>query len=92
LQWEARIIQPETTQKALKAEIKNKALQELHRIEMKPTGHDAPAKGNQDGKRTNPNIICNKCKEKGHIAKIVPGMALRRMVGRIRLRNPILTK
>jgi len=82
-QWEARIIQPENTQKALKAEIKNEVLQELHRVEMKPTGGGAPAKGNQDGKRTYPNIICNKCKRKGILLKIVPSMALRRMVGRI---------
>jgi len=38
-QWEARMIQPETTQKALKAEIKNEVLQELHRVEMNSRTH-----------------------------------------------------
>jgi len=48
------MIQPETTQKALKAEIKNEVLQELRRVEMKPTGGGAPTKGNQDGKKDQP--------------------------------------
>jgi len=87
-QAEARMIQPETTQKALKAEIKNEVLQELHRVEMKPTGGGAPAKGNQDGKRTNPNIICNKCKEKGHIAKNCPKNGTKKDGGKDKSQKP----
>jgi len=68
-QWEASIIAPETTQSALKAEIRNEVLQELRRTEVKPTGSGTPPSSNQDGKRINPNIICNKCKERGHIAQ-----------------------
>jgi len=68
-QWEASIIAPETTQSALKAEIRNEVLQELRRTEVKPTGSGITSPSNQDGKRINPNIICNKCKERGHIAR-----------------------
>ena len=68
-QWEASIIAPETTQSALKAEIRNEVLQELRRTEVKPTGSGTPPSSNQDVKRINPNIICNKCKERGHIAR-----------------------
>jgi len=67
-QWEARILPSETSQKALKAEIKNEVIQELRKTE--PTGGTLGG-GNKDGAK-NPNIICNKCKEKGHIAKNCP--------------------
>jgi len=87
-QWEARMIQPETTQKALKAEIKNEVLQELRRVEMKPTGGGTPAKGNQDGKKINPNIICNKCKEKGHIAKYCPKSSAKKDGGKDKSQKP----
>jgi len=65
-----RFFQAETSQKALKAEIKNEVIQELRKTELKPTG-GTQANGNNDGAK-NPNITCNKCKEKGHIAKNYP--------------------
>jgi len=68
-QWEGRSVQSETPQKALKAEIKNEVLQELERMDVKPSGATQP------GAVTNityPNIICNKCKEKGNIARNCP--------------------
>jgi len=60
----------ETSQKALKAEIKNEVMQELRKIEPKPT-NGGTKNGKKDG-ATNPNVTCRKCKEKGHIAKNCP--------------------
>jgi hypothetical protein len=68
--WEAKIIKPETTVKALKAEIKKEALSELRRSEVKPGG-GTPAPTTNEGKK-NPNIICFTCKEKGHISSNCP--------------------
>jgi len=64
--WEAKIIKPGTTVKALKAEKKKEVLSELHRLEVKP-GVGNPASTTNKGKK-NPNIICFNYKEKGHIA------------------------
>ncbi len=53
--WEAKVIKPETTVKALKAEIKKEFLSELHQLEVKPGG-GTPALTTNEGKK-NPNII-----------------------------------
>jgi len=68
-QWEAKMLPTETSQKALKAEIKNEVMQELRKVEPKPTNGGTTVK--KDG-GINPNVICKKCKEKGHIAKNCP--------------------
>ena len=68
-QWVARGVQSETPQKALKAEIKNEVMQELKRMDVKPSGVTQTGAAKNS---INPNIICNKCKEKGHIARNCP--------------------
>jgi len=68
--WEAKSIKPETTVKALKAEIKKEFLSELCQLEVKPGG-GTPASTTNERKK-NPNIICFTCKEKGHISSTVP--------------------
>jgi len=53
----------------VKAEIKNEVMQELRKVEPKPT--NGGTTGKKDG-GINPNVICKKCKEKGHIARYCP--------------------
>jgi len=53
----------ETSQKALKGDIKNEVIKEFRKTELKPTGWTHGG-GNKDGAK-NPSIICNKCKEIG---------------------------
>jgi len=66
----AKIIKPEITVKALKAEIKKEVMSELCQSEVKPGG-GTPASTTNEGKK-NPNIICFTCKEKGHISSNCP--------------------
>jgi len=54
-QWEAKILPAETSQKALKAEIKNEVMQELRKVETKPA-NGGTKNGKKDG-ATNPNVI-----------------------------------
>lgn len=57
------------TSKALKTEIKNEVMQELKRMDVKPSGATQTGAAKNG---INPNIICKKCKEKGHIARNFP--------------------
>jgi len=68
--WEAKIVKPETTVKALKAEIKNKILSELCQLEVKP-GRGTPASTTIKGKK---NPILDTAKKR----VIVPATALRK--------------
>jgi len=71
-QWKAKIMKPQTSVMALKAEIKKEVLSELKKADVKQGGGTQvqPAATNE-GKK-NPNIECYDCKEKGHIAMNCP--------------------
>jgi len=71
-QWKAKVMKPETSVKALRAEIKKEVLSELKQVEVKPGGGTQTQRASTSEGKKNPNIECHNCKEKGHIAKNCP--------------------
>ncbi len=93
--WKAKVIKPETTVKAFKAEIKKEVLSELHQSDVKPGG-GTPASITTEGKK-NPNIICFTCKEMGHNSSYCPKKRTAtdggvKVVARTRIKSLIFTR